>query len=309
MSTPIPVLWITSGLGCDGDSIAMTSATNPTLEDLLRGSLPGVPPIVLYNPVFAFETGDDFMRVWFDAEEGKLDPFILVLEGSVPNEELSGDGHWAGMGVDRETGQPILTNSWIDRLAPRAAAVLALGTCAAYGGVPAMKNNPTGAMGLSDYLRAGWTSRLGLPVVNLPGCPVQPDNITQTLLCLVLHLARLGPPIELDAQGRPVSIFGRTVHESCNRAGFADQGEFRTSDLEMIMNKASCLSLLSNAVVLWNTLRIERIVTELRAGGTTIRDEDLVHVWPLQRRHITPNGVYFANRTMPAFVLPDPVEA
>jgi len=92
-------------------------------------------------------------------------------------------------------------------------------------------------------------------------------------------------------------------------AWFADQGEFRTSDLEMIMNKASCLSLLSNAVVLWNTLQIERIVTELRAGGMTIRDEDLVHVWPLQRRHITPNGVYFANRTMPAFVLPDPVEA
>jgi hypothetical protein len=49
----------------------------------------------------------------------------------------------------------------------------------------------------------------------------------------------------------------------------------------MIMNKASCLSLLSNAVVLWNTLQIERIVTELRAGGTTIRYEDLVHVWSL----------------------------
>jgi Tn3 transposase DDE domain len=65
----------------------------------------------------------------------------------------------------------------------------------------------------------------------------------------------------------------------------------------------------SNAVVPWNTLQIERIVTELRADGTTIRDEDLVHVWPLQRRHITPNGVYFANHTMPAFELPDPVEA
>jgi hypothetical protein len=43
----------------------------------------------------------------------------------------------------------------------------------------------------------------------------------------------------------------------------------------------------------------------VRARGTTIRDEDLVHIWPLQRRHITPNGVYFANRTMPAFILPD----
>jgi hypothetical protein len=62
------------------------------------------------------------------------------------------------------------------------------------------------------------------------------------------------------------------------------------------------------AVVLWNTRQIERIVTDLRASEMSIRNEDLVHIWPLQRRHITPNGVYFANRTMPAFILPDPVE-
>ena len=144
----------------------------------------------------------------------------------MPNEEINGDGHWAGMGSDRETGQPILTNSWIDRLAPTASAVLALGTCAAYGGIPAMQNNPTGAMGLRDYLGWQWRSRLGIPVVNLPGCPVQPDNITETLLCLVLHLAGLGPQLDLDEQGRPVSIFGRTVHEGCNRAGFANDGQF-----------------------------------------------------------------------------------
>ena len=56
------------------------------------------------------------------------------------------------MGVDPETGQPITTNEWLDRLAPKAAAVVAIGTCATYGGIPAMKNNPTGAMGLPDYL-------------------------------------------------------------------------------------------------------------------------------------------------------------
>ena len=111
----------------------------------------------------------------------------------MPNEEINGEGHWAAFGVDPATGQPILTNTWIDRLAPRAAAVLALGTCAAYGGIPAMRNNPTGAMGLRDYLGAGWVSRLGVPIVNLPGCPVQPDNITETLLYLVLHIARHGP--------------------------------------------------------------------------------------------------------------------
>jgi len=223
--SPVHVLWITSGLGCDGDSIALSAATNPSLEDLLRGCVPGMPAVVLYNPVYAYETGDEFMRAWVNAAAGRLDPFILVLEGSVPNEEINGDGHWAGMGVDAQ-GQPILTNTWIDRLAPRAAAVLALGTCAAYGGIPAMRNNPTGAMGLCDYLGRNWVSRLGVPIVNLPGCPVQPDNITETLLCLVLALAGMGPALALDEQGRPEWIFGRTVHESCDRAGFAEEAQF-----------------------------------------------------------------------------------
>ncbi len=152
---------------------------------------------------------------------------MLVLEGSVPNERINGDGHWAALGVDPETGQPIPTCTWIDRLAPRAAAVLALGTCAAYGGIPAMRGNPTGAMGLRDYLGCGVDARaLGVPIVNLPGCPVQPDNITETLLHLALHVVGVEQPLELDDQGRPRWLFERTVQEGCGRAGFAEQGEF-----------------------------------------------------------------------------------
>jgi hydrogenase small subunit len=222
----VSIVWLTTGLGCDGDSIAMTSATNPSLEDLIRGCLPGMPPVILHNPVFAFENGDEFVRLFEDAAAGRLDPFVLVLEGSVPNEEINGEGHWAGMGSDPDTGQPILTNTWIDRLAPRAASVLALGTCAAYGGIPAMRNNPTGAMGLRDYLGWDWVSRLGIPIINLPGCPVQPDNITATLLQIVLHLAHMGPAIDLDEQGRPTALFRLTVHEGCNRAGLAEVGQF-----------------------------------------------------------------------------------
>ena len=222
----IHVVWMTSGLGCDGDSVAMTSATSPSLEDLLHGVLPGVPRLAIYNPLLAFESGEEFMRAFRMAAAGRLDPFILVLEGSVPNEQLSGDGHWAALGVEPETGDPIRTTTWVDRLAPRAAAVLALGTCAAYGGIPAMKHNPTGAMGLGDYLGAGWVSRLGLPIVNLPGCPVQPDNITETLLHLALHLAGVEDTVALDDHGRPTWLFSRTVQQSCGRAGFAEQGEF-----------------------------------------------------------------------------------
>ena len=111
-----------------------------------------MPAVVLHNPVLAFENGEEFMQAWYDAEEGQLDPFVLVVEGSIANERINGDGHWSGFGVDPIDGQPITTNEWVDRLAPRAAAVLAVGTCATYGGIPAMKNNPTGAMGLPDYL-------------------------------------------------------------------------------------------------------------------------------------------------------------
>ena len=62
--------------------------------------------------------------------------------------------------------------------------------------------------------------------MNLPGCPVQPDNITETLLALVLHLGGIGPTLDLDEQGRPVPLFGRTAHESCDRAGLAESGQY-----------------------------------------------------------------------------------
>jgi len=73
---------------------------------------------------------------------------------------------------------------------------------------------------------------------------------------------------------------------------FANRGEFRTGDLDEIMNKASCLSLLSNAVLVWNTVRISEIVERLRAAGEQILDTDLARVSPLCYAHIIPNGTY-----------------
>ena len=94
---PVNVLWLTSGLGCDGDSVAMTAATSPSFEDLIRGCFPGAPPLVIYNPLLAYETGDEFMRAWFDAAAGRLEPFILVLEGAVQVEVVGGAGHQTGL--------------------------------------------------------------------------------------------------------------------------------------------------------------------------------------------------------------------
>ena len=222
------VLWMTTGLSCEGDSVAMTSATNPSLEDIILQAIPGMPKVVIHNQVIDYMNGQEYAQAWFDAEEGKLDPFVLVIEGSLGNEEINGDGYWTGFAVNPETGQPITMNEWMDRLAPKAAAVVAVGTCATYGGIPAMKNNPTGAMGIPDYLGWSWKSKAGLPIVCIPGCPAQPDNMTETLLYLALHLAGLAPAPQLDEALRPKWLFGRTVRESCNRAGFAEEGDYAT---------------------------------------------------------------------------------
>jgi hydrogenase small subunit len=151
---------------------------------------------------------------------------VLVVEGSIPNEKIKKEGYWAALGTDPNTKQPITTNEWIDRLAPKALAVVACGTCATYGGIHAMEGNPTGCMGLADYLGWGWQSKAGLPIVNVPGCPVQPDNFMETLLYLLYQVAGRAPMIPLDDQLRPKWLFGRTVHEGCDRAGYYEQGDF-----------------------------------------------------------------------------------
>ena len=116
------VLWMTTGLSCEGDSVAMTSATNPSLEDIILQAIPGMPKVVVHNQVIDYAVGDEFSQAWFDAEQGKLDPFVLVMEGSIGNEEINGDGHWTGFSANPD-GQPITMNEWLDRLAPTAAAL------------------------------------------------------------------------------------------------------------------------------------------------------------------------------------------
>src|ERR1700676_2765047 len=136
------VLWMTTGLSCEGDSVAMTSATNPSLEDIILQAIPGMPKVVVHNQVIDYANGQDYAQAWFDAEDGKLDPFVLVIEGSLGNEEINGDGFWTGFAVNPENGQPITMNEWIDRLAPKCDALVARGRGAPYGGAPPHAEQP-----------------------------------------------------------------------------------------------------------------------------------------------------------------------
>jgi hydrogenase small subunit len=230
---PLPeldILWITAGLGCDGDTIAMTGATNPSIEDLLSGTIPWVPKVHLYNPVLSYLVGDDFVAHFERAAAGNPErPFILVMEGSIPNEANKKEGYWASFGTDASTGQPIATTEWIKRLAPNAWALVAAGTCATYGGIHAIEGNPTGCMGLPDFLGWNWKSKAGIPIVCVPGCPAQPDNFMEVILYLLNMAARRAPMIPLDEALRPTWLFAATVHEGCDRGGYYEQADFTES--------------------------------------------------------------------------------
>src|SRR3954465_15972364 len=87
----LPILWMNGGLSCDGESVALTAATQPSIEDLVLGALPGLPSVAMHWPYMDFQSGpepgpDDFISWFHRAERGELDPFILVVEGSVPDE-------------------------------------------------------------------------------------------------------------------------------------------------------------------------------------------------------------------------------
>ncbi|MFC3575070.1 hydrogenase expression protein HypE [Streptomyces yaanensis] len=224
----VHILWISEGMSCDGDTISMTAAGQPGIEDVVLGLVPGLPKVNLHNKVLSPAMGgEDFLAPFRAAARGELEPFILVIEGSIPNQNIiEGDGYWTSFGNDPDTGDPLTLNWWIDHLAPRAWAVVAAGTCATYGGIHAMAGNPTGSMGLADYLGWDFRSQGALPIVNVPGCPIQPENFMETLTWVLHHAAGSAPPPPLDHMLRPQWLFGRTVHEGCDRAAYYEQADF-----------------------------------------------------------------------------------
>ena len=229
----VHVFWI-AGMSCDGCSIAASGATNPSVEDLLLGRIPNLPKVVLHHPVLSPGAGVEFIRPFRAAINGTLGaPYVVVLEGSVPDDQAfpSEYGYFSAMGAggfdpDSETDQPNRVTDWLWKLAPGAAAYVAIGTCATWGGIPAAAGNITGSMSLSDFLGKDYRSALGVPVVNVPGCSPVGDNFTETVAAVLLFLQNLGPLPKFDELGRPAWLFEETVHRHCPKAGYYEEGVF-----------------------------------------------------------------------------------
>ena len=205
------VLWLQSG-GCGGCSMSLLCADTSDFRGLLRQ----IGVNLLWHPALSLESGDESLAIMQDCLSGKVPLHALCLEGAVlRGPEGSGRFHMlAG------TQEPML--HWVERLSSVAHHVVAVGSCAAFGGITAGGINPTDACGLQyegdhpgGVLGAQWRDPSGLPVVNVAGCPTHPGWVLETLAALAAELPM--PTDALDTLGRPRAYADQLVHHACIR--------------------------------------------------------------------------------------------
>ncbi|MET0100181.1 MAG: NADH:ubiquinone oxidoreductase [Sedimenticola sp.] len=209
------LFWLQTG-ACGGDSLAILSAASPSLEQLFDYH----DVELLWHPSFSHASRrqyDDLLQRILSGEQ-PLD--ILCIEGSIvtaPN----------GTGLN-DSYQGKAKMVMVQELAARAGCLVAVGTCAAYGGVHAAPPNPSDCVGLQfdqaspgGLFEADWRSARGMPVINLAGCPAHPHTMTQTIAALAA-----GEVLELDHLQRPKTFFSTIVHQGCTR------NEYHEYDIE-----------------------------------------------------------------------------
>jgi hydrogenase small subunit len=178
-------------------------------ESLLRASHPDVAELIL--DLVSLDYHETLFAAAGHQIEAALDAaverggYVLVVEGAIPERD---GGVYCQVGGRRAVDT-------LRRVAGRAAAIVAIGSCASWGGLPSAAPNPTGATGVPQILK-------GKPVVTLPGCPANPYNLLGT----VLQLATFGTLPRLDEKGRPTFAYGRVIHEDCPRRPHFDAGRF-----------------------------------------------------------------------------------
>lgn len=196
-----PVIWL-QGQGCTGCSVSLLNSIEyMTADDLLLNTID-----LKFHPTVMAAAGD----LASDAAETARDAggYVLVIEGAIPaGEQGEYCELWPGMTMLQA----------VESFAPGAIAVLAVGTCASYGGMSAGGPNPTDAMGVNEAL--DYLELEGVTVINIPGCPSHPDWIVGTVAKLLAVLAGTGDMPELDGYGRPTEFFGEYIHENCPNKG------------------------------------------------------------------------------------------
>jgi hydrogenase small subunit len=160
--------------------------------------------------------GEPVIKVLQDTAKEKKGSYVLVVDGAIPT---AAGGVYCVMG--EQAGKPVSIEDRFVELARGALAILAVGTCAAFGGIPAAAPNPTGCQPLKKVLDARGIKK---PLVNIPGCPPHPDWFVGTVASIILN--GLPKADELDDNLRPLAFYGKLIHENCPRRAYFDEGKF-----------------------------------------------------------------------------------
>ena len=204
-----PAVWLDGGL-CTGCTESVAQSTNPDVATIVLDLLS-----MNYMETIMYATGDAAETALKNTVEASKGKFIMVFEGAV----MTGfDGN--ALRIAGKTGL-----DQIKEVAPNAAAIIAVGSCAVDGGWVRSEPNIAGAMGISEYLKQ---EGIATPVINLPTCPVNPEWVVAMVIdVLLLGKLESGEILkELDEFGRPKLIFGHTIHDNCPRRGHFENGEF-----------------------------------------------------------------------------------
>lgn len=197
----VNLIWL-EATGCSGNIISLLNAENPDVIYLLQEMV-----TLKYNNSLMAAEGEAAFQQFLDTQQTE---FILVVEGAVATKD---NGLYNVLA--RYRGKLITAMEAVKMAGEKAKHVLAVGTCASFGGPSAAKPNPSRSLSVPQFLNR--------KVIRVPGCPSHPDWALGT----IANLIAFGEP-ELDAQNRPIIFYGITIHDRCPRRSFFDKGIFAT---------------------------------------------------------------------------------
>jgi len=244
------VLWLQSG-GCGGCSMSLLNADTADFPALMADA--GIE--WLWHPSLSLACVGEFTALLHDVLSGKQPLDVLAVEGAL----LRGPNGTGRFHLLAGTGVPMI--DWVQRLAQVACHVVAVGSCAAWGGISASGANPTEACGLQftndrpgGLLGSDFRSASGLPVINIAGCPTHPGWVLDSFMALAANDLR---PDDLDTLQRPRFYADQLVHHGCTRNEYYEfkASAAKPSDLGCMMEHMGCKGTQAHAdcnTRLWN---------------------------------------------------------
>ncbi|MGE5381305.1 MAG: hydrogenase small subunit [Methylocystaceae bacterium] len=224
------VIWI-EATGCSGNSISLWNSIGPDMQQILNNLI----DVRYWHYLMAAQDQNAIASLYQSAREN-AGSYFLIIEGAIATKP----GYDALFALN---GRYISTGEVLQQLGQDAKHIMAVGTCAAFGGFSAARPNPSGSVGASAFLQR--------PVINVSGCPAHPDWIMGILGYLLMYGA---PPV--NENGQPLMFYEYTIHQRCQRRSYFDKHEFavKIGDPEC-MFKLGCKGPVTHAdcpVRLWN---------------------------------------------------------